>query len=449
MSTCHLILFLKKSHQVCLHRAFHFFTFSIVPSTFAHLCPSRLSIVMALPKSTLSRCSSAPPRMSSTSISQASASKTFAQASIRVTGPDSPSSEGLQEVDETIRTIKAHLSSRHRESGIELRVDLKSRHFNQITQFLDRTGVKYDVDGEHTLFIHGMITAIHQSLELLAMSIFARLKYEILLPEEARYLNAGAISYHLNGKIKGKGSKRQTSRKIPDQGFIFNDPQTKRRHRTVIFEAAFTETYDDLIRDMEQWLLHSRGEVQLVVLANIKEDKKQLLKQQKTDSFKDHAAKILEHFGNELGRSKHAEILMADACVYQGHQATNISGTLAERLNHEVDDIIDMVQVENWIGPITADFEFWVLRDSKPHRRGRARVFPGLIGYLPPIYAGDVIPLSCQGSFPNFDASRKLYLDLEEFRCQLLGGIREDAVERAYEYACPNSEDDEDDDYQE
>lgn len=44
---------------------------------------------------------------------------------------------------------------------------------------------------------------------------------------------------------------------------------------------------------------------------------------------------------------------------------------------------------------------------------------------------------------------RRLYLDLEEFRGHLLDGIREDAVERAHEFACPNSEGEEDDDYPE
>ena len=40
-------------------------------------------------------------------------------------------------------------------------------------------------------------------------------------------------------------------------------------------------------------------------------------------------------------------------------------------------------------------------------------------------------------------------MDLEEFRGHLLDGIREDAVERAHEFACPNSEGEEDDDYPE
>ncbi|PKY00943.1 hypothetical protein P168DRAFT_293326 [Aspergillus campestris IBT 28561] len=379
--------------------------------------------------------------MSVTSRSRALASK----APIIVTGPHKPDSEGQQELDETIRIIKAHLLSRHRESSIGIKVDHKSRHFGQVTQFLDRTGVRYDIDDQDILFIYAMPSSIHQSLGIFAVSCLNHLKNEILIPEEARNLEVGVTSLRLSGKIKGKGTKRQASKKTPDQTFFFRDPQTHCRYRTVIFEAGFSETHDDLVRDMKQWLLHSRGEVQLVILADINEDKKQLLKQQKSETFRDHAAKVLKDFGNPLGRRKHTEILMADNRVYQGDRARDISA-LVERLHHEIDDV---VQVEDWIGPITADLELWVLKDSEPYRRGRARVFPGLTGRLPPIYTGDIIPLSCQGSFPNFDASRKLYLDLEEFRCCLLDGIRDDAVERAYDFACPNSEDDEEEDHQE
>ncbi|KAL2821704.1 hypothetical protein BDW59DRAFT_164043 [Aspergillus cavernicola] len=368
-----------------------------------------------------------------TSTSQAS----IPEARILVQGltrQDRPE-EVQRKLDKTIRTIKAHLSSGHRESSLELQLDHELIHSRQITQLLDETGVRYYFD-EDNLFIYAMPSSIHESLGSFAVSCLNRLKNEILMPEEARNLRAGVASTRLDGKIKGSGTKRQASKKSPDQSFVFSDPQTCRRYRTVIFEAGFSETHDDLIRDMKQWLLHSRGRVQLVILADFNEDKKQLLKQQKSDSFRDRAAKILEDFGTPLGRSKHADILSltADDCVHQGDRATDISSAPAKGLNHEIDDV---VQVEDWIGPITADFEFWVLKDSKPYRRGRARVFPELTGRLPPIYAGDVIPLSSQVSLPNFDASRKLHLDLEEFRCCLLGGIHDDAVERAFDFACP------------
>ena len=122
-ATCHLILF----------QNFHIKSAPIVPSISVPLCPSQSLIVMSLPKSTLSHCLSAPPGMSYTPISQTSGFEASTQASILVTGPDKPKSEGLRELDETIRTIKAYLSTRHYECSVELRVDQKSRHFRQAT----------------------------------------------------------------------------------------------------------------------------------------------------------------------------------------------------------------------------------------------------------------------------------------------------------------------------
>lgn len=132
-------------------------------------------------------------------------------------------------------------------------------------------------------------------------------------------INSGSVD--LYGKLEGH-SQPQEYEKIPDQAYVLTDPQTNMRFRTVIFEAAFSETYDDLIRDMRQWLLHSDGQVQLVVLANIKEDKEALAMQQKSDAFRDRAARLLETFGNCLERTKHADILEqpTEACAQQDSQ---------------------------------------------------------------------------------------------------------------------------------
>ncbi|KAL5361920.1 hypothetical protein BJX96DRAFT_166259 [Aspergillus floccosus] len=344
---------------------------------------------------------------------------------ILVQGPnkqDIPCDEAQQSLGKTIRTIKSHFSSRHLESGLilDLNYELGEEEFREIRRVLDEAGANYELD-ENTYTL----------LEEFALSCWFRLKSEILTSEEARCLRAGVTSVCLNGRIKGKGTKHQAKKKSPDRAFTFYEPQARRGYYNVIFEAGFTETYDDLIRDMKQWLLHSGGQVQLV-----------------SDSFRDRAANILRNFGNSLGRSKHVDILSltADDCVQQKTRTAHIPSTPVKGLDYGIDDV---VQVKDWVGPITADMEFWVLKDSEPYRRDHARVFPELIGHLPSIYAGDVIPLSCQGSFPNFDASRQLHLDLEEFRSCLRDGIFYEASKRALEFACPTSEDDEDEDYQE
>ncbi|KAE8374441.1 hypothetical protein BDV26DRAFT_42707 [Aspergillus bertholletiae] len=392
-------------------------------------------------KPTLSRCLPTSPNMLSiTSTAQASIS----EARILVQGhtrQDRPDDEAQKKLDKTIRTIKAHFSSRHWESSLELQLDHELVHSRQITQLLDKIGADYYYD-EGTLFMFAMLTSIHESLGSFAVSCLNRLMIEILTPEEARNFYADVSSVRLNGRIKTDSTKRQAINKSPDQAFVFVDPQTQRSYRTVIFESGFSETYEDLIIDMKRWLLFSCGQVQLVILADINKDKKHLLNQKKSCSYRHRAAKILEDFGNERGKSKHGDIL---SCICQGDKASDTSSTLTEELDYKIDDI---VQVEDWVGPITVDFEFWVLKDSQPHRRDRGRVFPEPTTPSLAIYAGDVIPLSYQGNIPNFNPSRKLYLDLETFQRRLLGGIRDDAVSRAWEFVCPNSQDDGDDDYQ-
>lgn len=41
---------------------------------------------------------------------------------------------------------------------------------------------------------------------------------------------------------------------------------------TVIFDAPFNKSYNDLLTDGQQWLMYSGRAIQLVVLVNIKED---------------------------------------------------------------------------------------------------------------------------------------------------------------------------------
>jgi hypothetical protein len=43
-----------------------------------------------------------------------------------------------------------------------------------------------------------------------------------------------------------------------------------------VFEVGFSESYDDLVRDMRQWFLCYSGEVELVILVDIIEDRERL-----------------------------------------------------------------------------------------------------------------------------------------------------------------------------
>lgn len=45
---------------------------------------------------------------------------------------------------------------------------------------------------------------------------------------------------------------------------------------TIVFEVGFSESYDDLQTDMEQWFSRSEEDIQLVILVDIKKNKEHL-----------------------------------------------------------------------------------------------------------------------------------------------------------------------------
>jgi hypothetical protein len=215
-----------------------------------------------------------------------------------------------EELSRAIKRIKTFLTT-HEEDNLKLR--LRHGYSEELTDLLDKARARYYFEGG-TLVVKSIMRSVHESLSVFAIGAFIRLNDEIFTPEEKKRVKIYSGPVRLYGKIRAKS---------PDQAYALIDPRTSEALRTVIFEAAFSETYDDLIRDMQQWLLHSGGQVQLVVLANIKEDKKALAMQQKSNAFRDRAARLLEDFGNCLGRTKHADLLVqpTEACAQQESQA--------------------------------------------------------------------------------------------------------------------------------
>ena len=176
--------------------------------------------------------------------------------------------------------------SRHDIMNAVLRVDQKSRHFRQATPVCRQDWCEIRLR-QRRYPVHSRNAYFYPSkLEFSCRLCFSQLKSEILTTGEARHLSVATSSLHINDKIKGKGARRQEKKKkknLIKLASVVRNPQTNSRHRTVILEAGFTQTYDIPVRDMKQWLLHSRDNVQLVVLADIKEDKKYILEQQKSD----------------------------------------------------------------------------------------------------------------------------------------------------------------------
>ncbi|RAH74485.1 uncharacterized protein BO66DRAFT_467777 [Aspergillus aculeatinus CBS 121060] len=252
-----------------------------------------------------------------------------------------------------------------------------------------------------------------------------------ILPRElCRYLSNHQLSIHCNGVIKGKGIKRQLRNKIPDNIITFRHPGNHTIYNPIVLEVGFSESREDLHRDMLQYFEHYQP-AQLAILVKIEEDLNS--RTSHTDpGFRDRAARLLLRFGNGLGKPNNATYLEKSA-----HDASVTPEPFTEY------EVLEHIQVEDWIGTISADIEVWDLMHSKPRLRGsRTRLFPTPDqDSVPYIYAGDMIPLALHDSFPNLDVSQRLGIDTD-LLCEWMAGlIPQFACRRAIEFFSPESED--------
>ena len=142
----------------------------------------------------------------------------------------------------------------------------------------------------------------------------------------------------------------------------------------VIWEVGFSQNYAALVDDASQWLCGSEGAVRLVTLVKLDEDTTTLQDIRKSKAGKKRLRKLAMEFGNEAGRS---EFGITD---WQ-HQPKEISDA------EQYECLKDKLVVEDWVGPLSAFLEFWVLDASgKAVKRGNRMVsshFPQIIPPLP------------------------------------------------------------------
>ncbi|OJK02423.1 hypothetical protein ASPACDRAFT_76799 [Aspergillus aculeatus ATCC 16872] len=252
-----------------------------------------------------------------------------------------------------------------------------------------------------------------------------------ILPRElCRYLSNHKMSIDCSGIIKGKGIKPQLRTKIPDHTITFRHPGDGELSTTIMMETGFSESREDLHRDMLQYFKHYEP-AQLVVLLKIKEDKK--YRTSRTDpGFRDRAARLLLRFGNDLGKQKHATYLENSA-----HDASVTADPYTEK------HVRKQIKVEDWIGTIEADLELWELIHSEPRLRGgRTRLYPTPDrNSVPYIYAGDLIPLKLHDDFPNLDVSQRLAINTDLLFEEMAALIPRFACWRATKFFRPKDED--------
>lgn len=175
--------------------------------------------------------------------------------------------------------------------------------------------------------------------------------------------------------------------KRPNLGLSYVTGRGDDKRATVIFEIGFSESYDDLVNDAYQWLTTHKSDVNLVIIIDIKEDRSAL----QADQCKERIRQLAVNFGNEKGRMRHnIEGPDSDDMGDNDHSDNTLPDATTDVVMQEVenddqsmsdtgtedlfDDLEKTMNVNDWVGPLTASLEFWELKDGKPHRRGKSFV---------------------------------------------------------------------------
>jgi hypothetical protein len=133
--------------------------------------------------------------------------------------------------------------------------------------------------------------------------------------------------------------KKVTWTKYSDTTITFGEACSE--NPTVIFEVGFSEPYSDLVSDAKQWLGRFGRKVQVVIVADIREDTVSLRRHQRTSVSMTRVAK---HFGNSKGMEK----LNVKSHLNQEESDEELHQSLRSALT-----------LQDWVGQIEATLEMW------------------------------------------------------------------------------------------
>lgn len=167
-------------------------------------------------------------------------------------------------------------------------------------------------------------------------------------------------------------SKLPAWTKYPDGALLFEAPNDD-DVPVVIWKVGFSENYAALVDDATQWLCRSEGAVRLVILVKLDEDTTALQDTRKTNACKKRLRKLAVKFGNEAGKSEFG-------ITGSQHQPEDISDA------GQYECLKDKLVVGDWVGPLLAFLEFWVLSASgKAVKRGKRMVSSHFLQIIPPL----------------------------------------------------------------
>lgn len=230
-----------------------------------------------------------------------------------------------------------------------------------------RRRLEFDPDFE-ILKIKAMPRPLHDAIQNLMMpfALAAGLS-GFLRYDEFHHIHSGIHqTYSSDQRSLDFGQRSQGLEKYPDTGIGFAvDLIDKVRYR-VVFEVGLSQSYDDLIRDIFQWLHRSDDPAKVAVLTKITENKRELKRIQSTEAFKSRRRDLLSRFGNATSRERYLVEEVGDESTSPDSIPDWFPDTTSDTSAVDESGIRAAIVASDWLGPISVFLEMWILKDGFP-----------------------------------------------------------------------------------
>lgn len=276
--------------------------------------------------------------------------KSTARAPTKVTHTSQPLLEDEDEESVT-SLIRSYIEIKHTEKPLDLRVTEAIAKSPKVIDSL--AGRRSEYDGAF-LTVAPMPSPLHEVVSRWFCRTCTHEMYLLLNETEEKWIEGGTMHRILPGRCDEDESskKKEARRKYPDGAIIFVHPDSKESTPRVILETEFSETIEDLYSDMRQWLTKDDN-VQLVILVKIDQDRKALTSHQRSEEFNDRLVDLVNQFGNEKAKNTLGSNV--------GHP------TLPDKNAYKA--IKDTIEIDDWVGPVTAFLEVWQRGGKNGYRR--------------------------------------------------------------------------------
>ncbi|KAF8534330.1 hypothetical protein BDD12DRAFT_809459 [Trichophaea hybrida] len=160
-----------------------------------------------------------------------------------------------------------------------------------------------------------------------------------------------------------KGTKMAAWSKTPDAAFIVG-PTGGKLKMAIVFEVGFSEVYEDLKRDAQQWLIKGNSfGVNMVVLFLIEEDTAGRYKRPQEIEHNGILKTLMDEFSNSLGKIQFGVDNKDDGDTEEDKDEDDDSNSIPGSVCSDgimYEQIANTIVVSDWVSSITnARMEFW------------------------------------------------------------------------------------------